>query len=126
MQLGDNTPIRHECRDFRDGRGRELGSWTSDVGSGDNPVWAVGVTVSFPLGNRQERASYQTARLQAEQLLLQLKQVEQQIVIAVDNAAGHAARSAEIRARADYNESLVALDQAEGTTLRKHNITLQE
>lgn len=37
-----------------------------------------------------------------------------------------AARSAEIRARADYDESLVALARAEGNTLKKHNITLQD
>jgi outer membrane protein TolC len=36
------------------------------------------------------------------------------------------ARSAEIRAQADYNKSLVALDQAEGATLRQHNIVLDE
>ena len=36
------------------------------------------------------------------------------------------ARSAEIRARADYNKSLVELSRAEGTTLHKHNITLAE
>ena len=37
-----------------------------------------------------------------------------------------AARSAEIRARADYAESLVALAQQEGTTLQKNNIVLDE
>ena len=143
------------------------------VGTRENPVWAGGVTVTFPLGNRQARANYQTARLQVEQFLLQLKQLEQQIVVAVDNAVGHVqtnlksveaaaaarrladeslkaektkllagtsttflvlqaqsqlatARSAEIRARADYAESLVTLAQAEGTTLQKNNIALDE
>jgi outer membrane protein TolC len=37
-----------------------------------------------------------------------------------------AARSAEIRARADYSESLVTLDLAEGTILQKNNIQLNE
>jgi outer membrane protein TolC len=37
-----------------------------------------------------------------------------------------AARSAEIRARTDYDESLVNLARAEGATLRQHNITLDE
>jgi outer membrane protein TolC len=35
-----------------------------------------------------------------------------------------AARSAEIRARADYSESLVELARAEGTTLEQHRIVL--
>jgi outer membrane protein TolC len=36
------------------------------------------------------------------------------------------ARSAQIRAEADYSESLVALDLAEGTILEKNNIVLDE
>jgi outer membrane protein TolC len=138
-----------------------------------SPVWTVGVAVTLPIGNRQARANYHTARLQAEQLLLSLKGLEQDIVVQVDNAVGHvetnlksveaasaasrlalesldaekkkllagtsttflvlqaqsqlaAARSAEIRARADYSESLVALDLAEGTILKKNDIVLDE
>jgi outer membrane protein TolC len=155
------------------GLGENLGNWASSVGTRDYPVWAAGVMVTFPLGDRQARANYHSARLQAEQLLLQLKQLEQQIVVAVDNAVGHVsadlksveaahaatrladesykaektkllagtsttflvlqaeslladARSAEIRAHADYAESLVTLAQQEGTTLQKNNITLDE
>ena len=37
-----------------------------------------------------------------------------------------AARSADIRARADYSESLVELARVEGTTLQKHDITLDD
>jgi outer membrane protein len=143
------------------------------VGKPENATWAGGVSITIPLGNRQARSSYERARLQSEQLLLQLKQLEQQIVIAVDNAVGHVqtnlksveaasvarrlaeesyraertklqagtsttlnvltqesnladARSAEIRARASYSESLVALAQAEGTTLQRNNIVLDE
>jgi len=36
------------------------------------------------------------------------------------------ARSAESRAEADYGESLVALDLAQGTILQKNNIVLDE
>ncbi|HUJ09453.1 MAG TPA: TolC family protein [Verrucomicrobiae bacterium] len=155
------------------GRGGTFVNWAEDVGSRDNPDWAAGVSVSFPIGDRQARANYHTARLQAEQLLLQLKQMEQQIIVAVDNAAGHVqtnlksvdaasaarrlaeesykaertklqagtsttlnvltqesaladARSAEIRARTNYSESLAALAQAEGTILQQNNIVLNE
>jgi len=155
------------------GIGGSIEDWASNIGSRQFPVWSAGMSVTIPLGNRQARANYHAAFLQAEQLLLQLKQLEQQIVVAVDNAAGHVqtnlksveaasvarrlaeesyqaertklqtgtsttlnvltqesaladARSAEIRARANYMESLVALAQAEGTTLQKDDITLDE
>ena len=155
------------------GTGGTFGEWSTNIGSRDNPQWLAGMSLTIPLGNRQARASYQSARLQGEQLLLQLKQLEQQIVIAVDNAAGNVqaslksveaaaaarrlaeesyqaertklqagtsttlnvltqesaladARSAEIRARASYSESLVSLAQAEGTTLLKNNIVLDD
>lgn len=150
-----------------------FGSFADNLASGDNPAWSVGVVVTLPLGNRQARANYHTARLTAEQALLNLKRLEQDIVVEVDNVVGRvqtnlkrmdatraasrlaeeslkaeehklragtstsflvlqaqsqlaAARSAEIRARADYGESLVGLARAEGATLRRHNIMLDE
>ncbi len=140
---------------------------------GNSPTWSVGVVVSLPLGNRQARANYHTAKLDADQLLLSLKSLEQDIVVAVDDAVGHVetnlksveaaraatrlaeesldaekrklqagtsttflvlqaqtqlatARVAQIRAEADYHESLVALDLAEGTILAKNSIVLDE
>ena len=154
------------------GRGHSFGGYTDNLTSGDNPVWGVGVAISIPLGNRQARSLYHIARLDADQQLLNLKALEQDIIVQVDNAVGHVeanlesvkaaheatrlaqesleaekkkllagtsttflvlqaqaqlatARSAEIRARSDYSESLVALDQAEGTTLSKNNIVLK-
>jgi outer membrane protein len=148
-------------------------SYNDNLARGDNPVWTVGVTASFPLGNRQARANYRVARLNAETALLNLKKLEQQIIVDVDNAVGHVqtnlksveaarasnrlaresldaekkkliagasttflvlqaqsqlatAQSAEIRARADYSESLVTLWHTDGTTLQKHNIVLDE
>lgn len=141
--------------------------------SGHYPAWSAGVTVSFPLGNRQARANYHTAQLQAQQQGLSIKELEQDIIVQVDDAVGHvetnlksveaaqaalrlaqesldaektkllagtsttflvlqaqsqlaASRSAEIRARADYSESLVALDLAEGTILQKNAVQLDE
>jgi len=154
------------------GRGHSYGGYNDNLATGDYPVWGIGVAVSIPLGNRQARSNYHVARLDAEQLLLNLKGLEQDIIVQVDNAVGHVeanlesvkaaheatrlaqesldaekkkllagtsttflvlqaqaqlatARSAEIRARSDYSESLVALDQAEGTTLSKNNIVLK-
>ena len=52
----------------------------------DNPAWGVGLSISFPLGNRKARANYNIARLDREQALISLKQLEQNIVVEVDNA----------------------------------------
>ena len=155
------------------GRGHNFATYEERTASGNNPTWVVGVTLTVPLGNRQARANYHIARLDADQALLGLKSLEQDIVVQVDNAVGHvetnlksveaaraatrlaqesldaekkkllagtsttflvlqaqsqlaAARSAEIRAQADYSESIVALDLAEGTILEKNNIVLDE
>ena len=154
------------------GRGRSFSGYNDNLTTGDSPVWGIGLAVSIPLGNRQARSNYHIARLDSDQLLLNLKALEQDIIVQVDNAVGHVeanlesvkaaheatrlaqesleaekkkllagtsttflvlqaqaqlatARTAEIRARADYSESIVALGQAEGTTLSKNNILLK-
>jgi outer membrane protein TolC len=155
------------------GGGRTFNRYGDSLTSGDNPVWSIGVALTVPLGNRAARANYHIARLDADQALLSLKSLEQDIIVQVDNAVGHvetnlksveaaraatrlaqesldaekkkllagtsttflvlqaqsqlaAARSAEIRAEADYSESIVALDLAEGTILDKNSIVLDE
>ncbi len=155
------------------GIGQHFDGFSDNLTSGRSPYWNVGVVLSVPLGNRQARANYHMAKLDADQLLLSLKSLEQNIVVAVDDAVGHVEtnlksveaaraatrlalesldaekkkllagtsttflvlqaqtqlatqRSAQIRAEADYYESLVALDLAEGTILAKNNILLDE
>ncbi len=155
------------------GRGLTFSEFSDNVWSGDNPAWSAGVVVTIPLGNRQARSNYHIAKLDAEQALLTLKALEQDIIVQVENAVGHigssaqsveaaraatrlaeasldaekkkllagtsttflvlqaqaqlgSARSAEVRARASYAESLVALDLAEGTILQKNNVVLAE
>jgi outer membrane protein TolC len=154
-------------------RGTTVRELTEGVADRNNPVWSVGLVATIPLGNRQARAAYETARLTEEQANLTLRRLEQDIIIQVDNAVGQvrtnikrievtrvarrlaeeslkaeeeklragastsflvlqaqsqlaAARSAEIRARADYGGSLVDLDRVGGTTLQKHQILLDE
>jgi len=150
---------------------RGFGGLTQSQLRGDNPAWSVGLVVSLPLGNRQARASYNIARLDAQQSALALQQLEQDIVVEVDNVVGQVrtnlkrvevtrvasrlaeeslkaeeaklragtstsflvlqaqtqlvnARTAEIRARADYSQSLINLARAEGRTLAKYGIQL--
>jgi outer membrane protein TolC len=154
-------------------RGTTVRELTEGVADRNNPVWSVGLVATIPLGNRQARAAYETARLTEEQANLTLRRLEQDIIIQVDNAVGQvrtnikrievtrvarrlaeeslkaeedklragastsflvlqaqsqlaAARSAEIRARADYGGSLVDLDRVGGTTLQKNQILLDE
>jgi len=71
------------------GRGHTSGDFNDNLASGDSPVWGVGVVASFPLGNRQARSNYHIAKLDADQALLTLKSLEQDIVVQVDNAVGH-------------------------------------
>lgn len=153
--------------------GTGFGSLTERELRGQNPAWGLGLVVTVPLGNRQARANYRTAQLSAAEAVLNLKQLEQNIVIEVDNAVGRvatngkrieatqaasrlaeeslkaeesklkagtstsflvlqaqsqlaAARSAAIRARADYYQSLIELARVEGTTLEKNQIVLDE
>lgn len=71
------------------GRGRSFGGYTDNLTTGDSPVWGVGLAISIPLGNRQARSNYHMARLDADQLLINLKALEQDIIVQVDNAVGH-------------------------------------
>ena len=71
------------------GAGRTFDSFGNSVASGDNPFWSIGVVASFPLGDRQARSTYHIAKLDADQALLALKSLEQDIIVEVDNAVGH-------------------------------------
>ncbi len=152
-------------------RGTTVREFTDGITDRDNPVWGIGVTATIPLGNRQAKAAYRIASLEAEQSILDLRRLEQNVMVEADNAVGQvqtnikrveatraarrlaeeslkaeesklragvstsflvlqaqsqlaAARSAEIRARADYGTSLVELARIEGATLERHHIVL--
>jgi len=137
----------------------------------DNQFWSVGGQVTFPIGNTSARNNYRSSKVTKEQAELQLKQLEQVIMITIENAIAVAktsfqrvsatrearlyseaaleaeqkklengkstsfvvlqlqkdlttARSAEIRALADYNEALARLSLQEGTTLERRRVSL--
>ena len=77
------------------GRGTSFDNFNDSVASGDNPVWSAGVIVRFPLGNRQARSTYNISRLNQDQLVINLKILEQNILVEVDNAVGHVGSSAQ-------------------------------
>ncbi|HEX8295307.1 MAG TPA: TolC family protein [Chthoniobacteraceae bacterium] len=70
------------------GLDNDFGTSVSRIGRRDESVWTAGVIFSIPLGNRAAKASLSTAQLEVAKALVQLQQLEQQIVVDVDNAAG--------------------------------------
>lgn len=57
-----------------------------EIDSKENPRHSVGAVLSFPLSRRQERYRYRTSKAQKEQLLWQMKKLEQNIMVEIDNA----------------------------------------
>lgn len=73
----------------------DFGTSLSRVAARDATAWTAGVIFSIPLGNRQARASEETARLEVAKQLVSLQELEQQIVVEVDNASGQILTSRE-------------------------------
>jgi outer membrane protein len=61
--------------------GRVLTELREDRGS----FYSIGGQIVFPLGNRNARSNYRTAQAEREQVLLRLKQLEQNIMVQIDN-----------------------------------------
>ena len=149
-----------------------LGASWDDVKNVNNPAYSYGAVLSVPLSRVAERNHYKNSQAARKQAELQLKKLEQEILVQVDNAltalrnAGQrvksthqgrlyaeaaldaenrkfeagmstiflveemqrlltSARSAEIRALADYNTSVVQLAFSEGSTLEKNHLNVQ-
>lgn len=139
--------------------------------SRESPFWSVGAELSIPLGNRNARGNYRAAKASKEQITLQFRQLQQNILIQIENAIATAktsfqrvdatrearvyaeaaldaeqkklesgkstsfevlrlqrdltsARSAEIRALADYNIALAQIALNEGSTLDRRNVSV--
>jgi len=155
------------------GGGQGFDDALSQYATANRPTWSYGAQVTMPLGNVAARSSYKSDQAVEKQEVLQLKQLEQSIMVAIDNAVKlaqsdwesveasrsariyaeaslaaeqkkyavgksttftvltlqndlTAARSAEIRAQANYKEALTALAQAEGSTLERRNVNLSD
>ena len=154
------------------GAGTEYRGTFNQFNQGNSPFYTYGAALTVPLSNVGPRNQYKSTKATLQQILLQLKQLEQNIMVDIDNAVkqvesdyqsvqatrqariyaeaaldaeqktygvGKAttfevltyqnnlttARSAEIRALANYNEALATLAQQEGTILDQYNITLE-
>ncbi len=97
------------------------------VGSRDNPYWTIGGQVSFPLGRVNARNTYKAAKLTKDQIALQLKQLQQNILIQIEDAiavaktalqrAG-ATREARIYAEAALNAEQKKLENGKSTSFQ--------
>jgi outer membrane protein TolC len=94
------------------GSAREFSGTFNQFGEGDRPFYSYGAQLSIPLSNTGPRNQYKTAKATREQLVLQLKQLEQNIMVEIDNAVKlaqsryesvEATRSARIYAEAALN-----------------------
>ena len=54
--------------------------------SADEPYWTIGVTLTFPLGNRAAKNRHAQSLTTAEKQLLELKKQEENALVEVDNA----------------------------------------
>lgn len=86
------------------GLARAVGDSLGQAFRGENLSGAVGLDLTIPLPNRVGRSRVEASRLEVAQALVGMKQLEQQIIVLLDNAAG-AVRSGQARIVA-ANEAL--------------------
>jgi len=154
------------------GSGKEYSDVFSQFSDGNRPFYGFGGQLSMPLSNVGPRNTYKAGKVTMQQLLLKLKQFEQNVLVDIDNAVKNAQstyesvgatrqariyaeaaldaeqkkyavgksttfivlqlqntltadRGQEIRALANYYESLVTLAEKEGSTLERHRINVE-
>ncbi len=73
----------------------DFGTSLNRTGRPDRTVWSVGAIFSVPIPNREARGAENAARFTAAQGLVNLKKLEQDIVVKVDNASGQVITSRE-------------------------------
>lgn len=97
------------------GSGKEFANALDDLNGRDRPFYTYGGRMTIPLGNGAARNNYKTSKATYEQLVLGLKQTEQDIMIGIDNAI-KAAQSDYERVGAtkearEYAEAALAAEQ---------------
>jgi outer membrane protein TolC len=85
------------------GGGKVYENAVDGVGEGNSPNYYYGAQITIPLGNVGPRNQYKATKATLQQVLLQLKQLEQNVMVQIDNAVK--------QAQSDY-ESVQATKQA--------------
>ena len=68
------------------GINKDYGKQWENLAKGDYPVWGIGLTFSYPLGNNSAENDYIRSRLKAEQLRTQIRSQEETIANEVRTA----------------------------------------
>jgi outer membrane protein TolC len=77
------------------GAGEGYDGTFDQIGSGNQPYYTVGAKLSVPLANINARNTYKSDKVTESQLLLTLKQFEQNVMVEIDNAVKQAQSSYE-------------------------------
>jgi len=77
------------------GSGGNFGDTFNSINQANQPFWYYGAEFSMPLSNVGARNTYKAGKVTLKQLLLQLKQLEQTIMVDIDNAVKQAQSSFE-------------------------------
>ncbi len=72
------------------GAGQEFNNALGQEQAGNRPFYSYGAQLSVPLGNGTARNKLKSGRVTEKQLLLQLKQLEQNALVQIDNAVKQA------------------------------------
>jgi len=70
----------------RSGNAGGSSAFFDQIADRDNPNHSYGLTLTIPLSNRAERYRYRAAKVEQERLLLRHKQLEQNVMVAIDNS----------------------------------------
>jgi outer membrane protein len=77
------------------GAGQEFSDTLGQINNRDRPFYSYGAQISIPLSNIGPRNQYKTAKATLQQVVLQLKQLEQNVMVDIDNAVKQAQSSYE-------------------------------
>jgi outer membrane protein TolC len=72
------------------GAGREYSDVFSQINEGNRPFYSYGGQLIMPLSNLGPRNTYKASKLTLQQMLLKLKQYEQNVMVEIDNAVKNA------------------------------------
>ena len=101
------------------------GGTFDQLGNGSYPFWSVGGQMTIPLTQTSARNNYKSAKVTKEQIVLQLKQLEQGILIQIENAMAvartsyqqvNATREARIYAEAALDAEQKKLESGKSTS----------
>ena len=99
---------------------RNISDAFGQVDQGNAPFYTVGAQVSVPLSNIKARSAYKSSKATEQQVLLKLKQLEQNVMVDIDNAVKQAESSWEsVQAT---HEARVYAEAALDAEQKKYNV----